>query len=574
MHITGILFILANFERIKKGVMSHIETTDRIEALPRALAFIATHLKEEPPTHPGQMVRLLRRAEVRAEDLAPWADFDHPVQDSYGRKLVYKEAGFEIMVMSWRPGDFSAIHDHGFTQWGAVQVFGPAEHATFREEDEMLYTLARWRMEPGEIVGVSHKLVHQMGNPTRNTFFLSLHVYGTSEPVAHVTGMARLFDLETAQIHRVNGGVFFALPPDEYVQSVPGPKGDFATRLRHMVELTRRLHRTHEAGGSCSSEQWQRAVEATFDPTQQHALEEQLAQIVDCSGHVVDSVQWRILNHELRQAARLQADLTGKGVAAADAFEDYARMYDDLICRPSLDQFMRRYLFFFQEKHMPALPQATVLSLGCGTGLVERFMIDELGVIYDNLFGIDISEAMVREARTRIAAEVGDILSLDPGVRTWDVAYAGLNVLQYLPHQRLKEAIHKIAAVLKPGGWFVGDFITPDHIRWYPNVMRAANGRTVSLRSPKIVEEGGINYQESEIINIHFGTDRMYLNDAGKHRRYLPPLYRLRKCFEDAFGPEVYLYDAVSLEPIPEWADSCPSTRYVLMAQKKKDEFV
>ncbi len=561
---------MINFDRIKKDDMNQIEATHHVKALPPSLAFIATRLKEKPPAHPAQMVRLLRQAEVQAEDLAPWADFDHPVQDSYGRKLVYKEENFEIMVMSWRPGDFSAIHDHGFTQWGAVQVFGPAEHATFREEDDVLYTLARWQMKPGELVGVSHKLVHQMGNPTRDAFFLSLHVYGTHEPVSHVTAMARLFDLETAQIHRVNGGVFFALPASEYVQSVPGPTGDFATQLRHMVELTRRLQRMREAGHPLASERWERVVEATFDPARRHALDRQLERITDQAGHVVDSVQWRILNHELRQAARLQADLTGKGIAAADAFEDYARMYDDLICRPSLDQFMRRYLFFFQEKHMPSLPQATVLSLGCGTGLVERFMIDELGVAYDNLFGIDISEAMVREARKRIMAEVADILSLDPGVRTWHVAYSGLNVLQYLPHQHLKEAIHKIAAVLEPGGWFVGDFITPDHIRWYPNVMRSADGRTVSLRSPKIVEEAGINYQESEIINIHFGSSRMYLNDAGKHRRYLPPVYRLRKCFEEAFGPEVYLYDAVSLEPIPEWADSCPSTRYVLMAQKRK----
>lgn len=550
--------------------MPVLHTSSDYKTLPRSLAFIAERLERQPPANPGQMRSLVLEAGVRAEELEPWADFDHPVQDSYGRKLVYKGDRFEIMVMSWRPGDFSTIHDHGYTQWGAVQVFGPAEHATFREDEGLLLTLARWQMKPGDAVGVSHQLVHQMGNPTDSAFFVSLHVYGTMEPVDNVTGMARLFDLERAQIHRVNGGVFFELPQNEYVQSAPGPEGDFPTRLRHMVELTRRLQKMRTAGMHLPKGRWEEVVRKTFDPAQRAALERKLEAIVDEAGHATDSVQWRILNHELRVAARLQRDLTGSGVAGTDAFEDYARMYDDLICRPCLEGFMRRYLYFFQEKHMPELARATVLSLGCGTGLVERFMIDELGVSWEHLYGIDISEAMVREARKRIQADVGDILALDPSVKLWDVAYSGLNVLQYLPHDRLGKAIHKVASVLKPGGWFVGDFITPDHIRWYPNLMRSADGRTVSLRSPKIIEERGINYQESEILNIHFGDDRMHLNYAGKHRRYLPPVFRLRKCFEEAFGPEVYLYDAVTLEPIPEWADSCPSTRYVVMARKAR----
>jgi hypothetical protein len=69
------------------------------------------------------------------------------------------------MVMSWRPGDFSTIHDHGYTQWGAVQVFGPAEHATFRIDDDKIATLARWRMKNRDVIGVHHDLLHQMATP-------------------------------------------------------------------------------------------------------------------------------------------------------------------------------------------------------------------------------------------------------------------------------------------------------------------------------------------------------------------------------------------------------------------------
>jgi pyridoxine/pyridoxamine 5'-phosphate oxidase len=61
----------------------------------------------------------------------------------------------------------------------------------------------------------------------------------------------------------------------------------------------------------------------------------------------------------------------------------------------------------------------------------------------------------------------------------------------------------------------------------------------------------------------------MEVHYAGKHKRFLPPMNRVRKYFEKAFGGEVQLLDAISLETIDSTSDSCPSTRYVVMAQKK-----
>ncbi|MAT53276.1 MAG: hypothetical protein CMN32_02265 [Saprospirales bacterium] len=542
------------------------DQTSTYQYLPESLQKIAHQLKESPPGNPGEMRKIVMEANVQAGDLVQWSDFEHPVSDSYGRKLVYKADNFEIMVMSWRPGDFSTIHDHGYTQWGAVQVFGPAEHATFRYDEEGLMTLARWRMKPGDVVGVSHHLVHQMGNPTPDKFFLSLHVYGTYEAQDNVTGEARLFDLENGQIHRVNGGVFFALPESEYVSSEPGAMGDFPTHLRHMVELSRRLGKMKTAGIELPEGRWEEVIFKTFDASQKVALWQKLVQVIDENGHVSDSIQWRILNCELKNAAAFQRQVEGVK-QSGDSFMDYARMYDELICQPCMDSFMRRYLFFFQEKFGVDFSSKSLISLGCGTGLVEKFMMDELGLRFEQCYGIDISEAMINEARKRIQADVGDILGLDPSVKTWDIAFSGLNVLQYLPARKLGEAISKIAAILEDGGYFVGDFITPDHIRWYPNLMSADEGNIVSLRTPELIEEGGINYQESEIINLDFGGKQMKINYAGKHKRYLPALYRMRQLFGEHFQ-EVSLYDATSLAEIPEWADSCASTRYVVVARK------
>ena len=269
----------------------------------------------------------------------------------------------------------------------------------------------------------------------------------------------------------------------------------------------------------------------------------------------------------MQEAAKLQNELMGEQ-RTADHFHKYAALYDALIFQPCLDNFMAKYLFFFTEKFKVSFAEKSVISLGCGTALVEQFMINELGVEYNNLYGIDISQAMVIEAKKRIQADVGDVLTLDPSIRLWDIAYSGLNVFHYLDYTRLEEAIQKTASIIKPGGYFVGDFITPDHIRWYPNVMYAPDKNIISLRTPKLIEEKGRVFQESEITNISFVEEQMRVTYSGKHKRFLPPMNRIRTYFEKAFGGQVDLYDAHSLEMIPEWADSCQSTRYVVVAKK------
>ncbi len=537
-----------------------------LEQLPPSLRHIAEKLEERRDLRPADMRRIILEAAVKPEDLEPWADFDHPVTDSYGRKLVFKGGHFEIMVMSWRPGDFSTIHDHGYTQWGAVQVFGPAEHATFRLDDKKINTLARWRMKAGDAVGVHHDLLHQMGNPTSDTFFLSLHVYGEPEDIDNVTGDARVFDLENNSIQRVDGGVFFALPPSGIKRIEEGPVADFPTRLRHMIELIRRLRKMENAGLNNSGLVLEEVIADFLTPEQRGKLLTCLDQNTDENGHQTNSVYWRILNWELKEAARLQNELFNEQ-RGQDQFHKYAELYDAVICQPCLDDFMARYLHFFEERYGIDFPGSRLISLGAGTGLVEKYMIDQMGIPYNNLFGMDISEAMVAEASRRIQADVGDILTLDPSIRMWDLAFSGLNVFHYIDHQRLEEAIRKTAAIIKPGGYFIGDFITPDHIRWYPNVLYSADKKVISLRTPELVEEKGSLFQKSEIINISFQDNFMRVTYAGKHKRFLPPVNRVRTYFERAFS-QVDLYDAFSLEPIPEWADSCASTRYIVVAKR------
>lgn len=281
--------------------------------LPASLQYIKDKLSAEKELLPNQMRRIILDAQVNQKDLMPWADFDHPATDGYGRKLVHHGGHFEIMVMSWVPGDYSAIHDHGYTQWGAVQVFGPAEHATFRVKEGKISTLDRWIFNPGDVVGVSHDLVHQMGNTTENTRFLSLHVYGQKEDIESITGDARIFDLENNTIQRVDGGVFFALPSKEIKSTEAGPVGDFPTKLRYMLELTKRLNRMKQAGTACQEIELNEVIKNTFSLEFNNELVKSLAG--DNAEQNYTPIYKRSLKKELQEAIKLQEVLLGDGLA-------------------------------------------------------------------------------------------------------------------------------------------------------------------------------------------------------------------------------------------------------------------
>ncbi|MGF1515340.1 MAG: cysteine dioxygenase family protein [Elainellaceae cyanobacterium] len=172
----------------------------------------------------------------------PWADFSHPVADSYGRKLVFHGGHFEIMVMSWVPGDCSAIHDHGGAQWGAVQCFGAAEHYIYGYRQGSLTTLKLAHYTPGMIHQVDHSLIHQMGNAS-DMPFLSLHVYGCASPRQMITGDARIFDLFEGSIQYTDGGVFFCLADAQIKRRHLGLWGDAETQLRHHRHMRDRIQR-------------------------------------------------------------------------------------------------------------------------------------------------------------------------------------------------------------------------------------------------------------------------------------------------------------------------------------------
>ncbi|MEO0538063.1 MAG: cysteine dioxygenase family protein [Cyanobacteria bacterium P01_A01_bin.123] len=220
----------------------HPTMLNPVNAYPERLQRLIQTLQQACDFTPGQIREIVLRAQISTEDLMPWANFDHPVADSYGRQLVFHGGHFEIMVMSWMPGDFSAIHDHGATDWGAVQCFGAAEHYIYRFAEGVLSTLKTAHYSPRMVHTVDHNLIHQMGNAGARPF-LSLHVYGCEQIGETITGNARIFDLLEGSIQYTNGGVFFSLPEAQINQRLLGLKADRETTLRHHDLMSDRIRR-------------------------------------------------------------------------------------------------------------------------------------------------------------------------------------------------------------------------------------------------------------------------------------------------------------------------------------------
>lgn len=197
--------------------LKHIMSNQKNLNLPKSLSRLIYLIKDSIAIHgklsPLKAKEIVLQANVQLEDMMHYADFDHPVEDCYGRKLVYDGGQFEVMVMSWNPGDYSSIHNHGYTEWGVVQVFGNTHHMIYNLKDNVLAFAKRELLPKGTAMRVNNAFIHQMGNATTQRY-LTLHIYGSNVLNANITGDAKNFDLELNRVALTCGGAFFNLPEE------------------------------------------------------------------------------------------------------------------------------------------------------------------------------------------------------------------------------------------------------------------------------------------------------------------------------------------------------------------------
>ena len=90
-----------------------------------------------------KLYALVSSLKITHADLKPFEQFNHALNESYGRCVLYNSLNLEVVVMSWSKGDYTSIHDHGAAQWGAVFCFGQVEHTSFELQNQNLFISAR-----------------------------------------------------------------------------------------------------------------------------------------------------------------------------------------------------------------------------------------------------------------------------------------------------------------------------------------------------------------------------------------------------------------------------------------------
>jgi cysteine dioxygenase len=118
----------------------------------------------------------MREVEITADELRPRVGFK---EGTYARHRVYLCEHAELLVLCWRPGQRTPIHDHNGS-FGAVRVLHGVMWETLFEMDDsrgLLYTSSR-EWTPGQVTGADIPDIHQLGNPDiSGQDLITLHLY-------------------------------------------------------------------------------------------------------------------------------------------------------------------------------------------------------------------------------------------------------------------------------------------------------------------------------------------------------------------------------------------------------------
>jgi len=128
-----------------------------------------------PPSLP-QLQAWLQNTHPSAEEVEPYIGFK---EGNYWRHRVCRNDAVEMLVLCWRPGHRTPIHDHNGAH-GAVMVYdGILWETTFSFDPEAgLSYKSGHKYRAGQITGADVPDIHQLGNPdVSGQRLITIHIY-------------------------------------------------------------------------------------------------------------------------------------------------------------------------------------------------------------------------------------------------------------------------------------------------------------------------------------------------------------------------------------------------------------
>lgn len=130
-----------------------------------------------------ELQRMLRDLEVDRDELRPFAVFD---DEGYRRNLVHRGPACEVLLLCWRNGQRSKIHDHRGSSCAVRVLRGTATETVFeRNEKGWIYPTATFHHVEGGVCASNDMDTHQISNlQPHGEDLVTMHVY--SPPLAEV----------------------------------------------------------------------------------------------------------------------------------------------------------------------------------------------------------------------------------------------------------------------------------------------------------------------------------------------------------------------------------------------------
>ena len=141
------------------------------------------------------LFQIVRQSQVTLNNVQDWIKY---CGQNYKRNTIIESDCFQILLICWKAGQFSPIHDHFGSRCVVKVLAGTARETTYIEAGDSVTTLTRL-YRPGTVFGGEDGDIHVLGNPnSANTGLVTMHVY-----VPALTHM-RLFDLVAGQLREVS----------------------------------------------------------------------------------------------------------------------------------------------------------------------------------------------------------------------------------------------------------------------------------------------------------------------------------------------------------------------------------
>lgn len=136
----------------------------------------------------------LRRLSLDPQEVGPWTHFS---DNRYLRNLIHEGPCYQALLLCWRSGQRSPIHDHKGSACAMKVIQGKATETIFEKAATgHVYATASQDRRQGEVAASLDADIHQISN-LQEECLVTLHVY--SPPLLSM-GSYSLFDTTVRQI--------------------------------------------------------------------------------------------------------------------------------------------------------------------------------------------------------------------------------------------------------------------------------------------------------------------------------------------------------------------------------------